>query len=313
MTAAAPTGGQYRLRHAGPDGVVEAVVTEVAAGIRQLTVAGFDLTEPFPVSEAPAGANGIVLVPWPNRVAGGAWELDGKRQQLDVSEPKFGNASHGLLRFSPYRLVAQTESGVEQTATIHPQHGWPFTLETRVHHELVDDGIRITHTVTNRSGVRAPFAVGSHPYLRAGDTPAEDLVVTLDAATAFTVDERKIPNGTQSVDGTDLDLRQGRRAGDSDLDTAYTDVTPDDEGIRRTTIHGPEGDGVQLWQDPSFPYVQVFTSREFPRSEGEGKGLAVAVEPMTAPADALNSGEGLRWLEPDDSWTGSWGIRRVWS
>ncbi|WFR67226.1 hypothetical protein P9139_00855 [Curtobacterium flaccumfaciens] len=27
---------------------------------------------------------------------------------------------------------------------------------------------------------------------------------------------------------------------------------------------------------------------------------------MTAPANALNSGEGLRWLEPDESWTGSW-------
>lgn len=311
MTAAAPTGAQYHLRHAGPDGVVEAVVTEVAAGIRELRVAGFDLTEPFPVTSLPPGADGIVLVPWPNRVAGAVWELDGKRQQLDVSEPKYGNASHGLLRFSPYRVVAQTESSIEQQATIHPQHGWPFTLETRVHHELVDDGVRVTHTITNRSGVRAPFAVGAHPYLRAGDTPAEDLVVTLAAATAFTVDEHKIPDGTVSVEGTPYDLRSGQRAGDADLDTAYRDVTPDEHGVRRTALHGPEGDGVELWQDESFPYVQVFTSREFPR--GDGTGLAVAVEPMTAPANALNSGEGLRWLEPDESWTGTWGIRRVWS
>ncbi|PCN48368.1 hypothetical protein Csp2054_06515 [Curtobacterium sp. 'Ferrero'] len=310
MTAA-PTGAQYRLRHAGPDGVVEAVVTEVAAGIRELRVAGFDLTEPFAVDQAPPGADGIVLVPWPNRVAGGRWELDGAAQQLDVSEPKYGNASHGLLRFSPYRTVSQTESSIEQEATIHPQHGWPFTLETRVHHELVDDGIRVTHTITNRSGSRAPFAVGAHPYLRAGDTPPEDLVVTLDAATAFSTNEQKVPDGSFDVTGTDSDLRAGRRAGDSDLDTAYTDITPDAEGVRRTTVHGPEGDGVELWQDESFRYVQVFTSRTFPR--GEGTGLAVAVEPMTAPANALNSGEGLRWLEPDETWTGTWGIRRVWS
>ncbi|MEK6344230.1 MAG: aldose 1-epimerase family protein [Curtobacterium sp.] len=311
MTAAAPTGGQYHLRHAGPDGVVEAVVTEVAAGIRELRVAGFDLTEPFPVDQAPPGADGIVLVPWPNRVAGGRWELDGAVQQLDVSEPKYGNASHGLLRFAPYRTVTQTASSIEQEATIHPQHGWPFTLETRVHHELVDDGIRVTHTITNRSGVRAPFAVGAHPYLRAGDTPAEDLVVTLDAATAFSTNAQKVPDGSFDVTGTDSDLRAGRRAGDSDLDTAYTDIAPDEHGVRRTTLHGPEGDGVELWQDGSFPYVQVFTSRTFPR--GDGTGLAVAVEPMTAPANALNSGEGLRWLEPDETWTGTWGIRRVWS
>ena len=305
MTAA-PTGGQYHLRHAGPDGVVEAVVTEVAAGIRELRVAGFDLTEPFPVTSQPPGADGIVLVPWPNRVAGGVWELDGKRQQLDISEPKYGNASHGLLRFAPYRVVSQTAGGIVQEATIHPQHGWPFTLETRVHHELVDDGIRVTHEIVNRSGVRAPFAVGAHPYLRAGDTPADDLVVRLDARTVFTVDEQKIPNGTVPVEGTPFDLRGGVRAGDADLDTAYRDVTPDASGVRRTSLHGPEGDGVELWQDESFPYVQVFTSREFPR--GDGTGLAVAVEPMTAPADAFNSRDGLITLAPGSEWSGTWGI-----
>ena len=37
---------------------------------------------------------------------------------------------------------------------------------------------------------------------------------------------------------------------------------------------------------------------------------AIAVEPMTAPADALNSGLGLRWIEPGASWSGHWGICR---
>ncbi len=30
---------------------------------------------------------------------------------------------------------------------------------------------------------------------------------------------------------------------------------------------------------------------------------------MTAPPDAFNSGEGLRWLEPGDIWEARWGIR----
>lgn len=29
---------------------------------------------------------------------------------------------------------------------------------------------------------------------------------------------------------------------------------------------------------------------------------------MTAPANALNTGEDLRWLEPGDRWTLEWGI-----
>ena len=30
---------------------------------------------------------------------------------------------------------------------------------------------------------------------------------------------------------------------------------------------------------------------------------------MTAPPDALNSGTDLIWLEPGESWSGSWGVR----
>jgi aldose 1-epimerase len=37
----------------------------------------------------------------------------------------------------------------------------------------------------------------------------------------------------------------------------------------------------------------------------------VAIEPMTAPADSLNTGEGLRWLEPGEEWIAAWGIRRL--
>lgn len=36
---------------------------------------------------------------------------------------------------------------------------------------------------------------------------------------------------------------------------------------------------------------------------------AIAVEPMTAPAEAFTSGQGLRWLEPGEEWTLAWGIR----
>jgi aldose 1-epimerase len=36
---------------------------------------------------------------------------------------------------------------------------------------------------------------------------------------------------------------------------------------------------------------------------------AVAIEPMTAPADALNHGVGLRWLAPGDVLSASWASR----
>jgi len=304
-----PTGAQYRLSLDEAGHEVGAIVTEVAAGIRALSVDGHALTETFAEDETPPSACGITLFPWPNRVDGGRWTLDGVVQQLDLTEPSKGNASHGLLRYTAYRPLVVERHAVTLGATVHPQHGFPFQLDLTVRHELVVDGMRVTQTVANVGRGRAPFAVGAHPFLRVGDHDPATLRVTLDAATRSEVDDRSIPTGTAPVAGTEYDLTGGPLVGDLDLDTGYRDIAPDDAGIRRTRLTAPDGWATELWQDEAFPYVQVFTPRNFPR--GGVKGLAVAAEPMTAPANALATGEGLVWLDEGETWSARWGIRRT--
>jgi len=87
------------------------------------------------------------------------------------------------------------------------------------------------------------------------------------------------------------------------LDRAYTDLEPAGNGRVETTLAAAGGDSVTLWQDKAFPYVHICVTDTYP-----GRPLAVAVEPMSAPANALNSGDGLVWLEPGKSFGGSWGI-----
>ncbi|MEX1078062.1 MAG: aldose 1-epimerase family protein [Homoserinimonas sp.] len=302
----APTGEQFRLTGTWGTTSTEAVVTELAAGIRTLTVGGRHLTEPFPEIAKPSFGNGIVLVPWPNRVRDGLWRLDGEDQQLDLTEPKLGNAIHGLLRNTAYRVAERSSASVTLAATVFPQHGYPFLLETSVRYEVQADGLLVTHSIRNRSEAAAPVAVGAHPFLRVGDTPIEDLTVEVKAATRFETDARQNPTGEHPVAGTDYDLRTGRRVGDLSLDTAFGGVELVD-GVGRHRLTAPDGRWVELWQDDNFGYAQVFTAPAFRREDGEG--LAVAIEPMTAPPNALVSGSGLRWLVPGESWTLSWGIR----
>ncbi|MDO9397304.1 MAG: aldose 1-epimerase family protein [Herbiconiux sp.] len=304
----APTGDQYPLRLEAEGRVVTAIVTQVAAGLRALEVDGVALVETFPESSTPPGAAGIVLVPWPNRVAGGRWTLNGAAQQLDITEPKTGNAIHGLLRSTGYRVIERHEARVLQGATVYPQHGYPFLLDTTVEHALTADGLTVTHTVTNASAEAAPVAVGAHPYLRVGDVPVGDLVLTVDAATRFLTDDRQIPVSEEAVAGTDFDLTQGVRVGELAIDHGYGGVRAQD-GRSVQSLTAPDGRGVELWADESFGFVQVFTPTVFQAPEGPRR--AVAIEPMTAPANALNSGEGLRWLEPGERWELAWGIRFV--
>jgi aldose 1-epimerase len=299
----APTGRQFELGRTLPLGRTTAIITEVAAGIRALSVDGVDLVETYPEHVAAPFGSGTVLAPWPNRVRDATWTHDGETLRLAVTEPARNNALHGLLAFSPYSAVEQSDSAITLAATVFPQTGYPFQVDTTVRYELQDDGVTVTHGFENAGAARVPVAVGAHPFFRLGDVPTQELVLTLDAATRFEVDARLNPLREVPVDGTDYDLRSGRRVGDLSLDTAFGGVTRG--GVH--TLASADGRSVEIWQDDSFGYVQVFITDLFP--DGDGFARAIAIEPMTAPPDALNSGLGLIWLEPGERWSGSWGVR----
>lgn len=290
-------------------GDVRAELGTVAALLRSLTVAGNALVEHTPADQTPPFGNGIVLVPWPNRVRDALWSLDGAPQQLDITEVARGGALHGLLRFTDYTVREQTPDAVTLGALIAPQHGWPFILDTWVRYALEPDGITVTHGVRNHSERTAPWAVGTHPFLRVGDVPVERLRLTAPAASYFVVDERLNPTAEEPVT-VPVDLRSGRIVGELDLDTAYGQLTHAAASGGRgdsAWLEAPDGSRTTLWQDLDWGYLQVFTTDAFPRDGVHGR--AVAVEPMTAPPDALNSGQSLIWLDPDATWEGSWGLR----
>ncbi|WP_026547491.1 aldose 1-epimerase family protein [Paenarthrobacter nicotinovorans] len=292
------TGRQFELRR----GAALAVITELAAGLRLYSRDGIQLTESYGDDQIPPGATGIILAPWANRVEDGVWYLEGKKQQLDITEVSRNNASHGLLRNAAYALVDESEFSVTLQATVFPQHGYPFLVRHTVRYELDENmDLRVQQTLVNDSQGRAPFVLGAHPYLRLGDVAPEDLVLTVNARTRLVADERLIPRSTAAADGQ-YDLSGGTAVGDLLIDVALTDLTYDG-GLARHTLTAPDGRSVSLEQDETCPYVHVFVTDTFP-----GRSKAVAIEPMTGPANAFNSGDGLRWLDPGEAFTMAWGI-----
>jgi aldose 1-epimerase len=296
-----PTGERFLLTN----GSSTAEIGALAAVLLSVRIDGVDITEPTAADAMPSHGSGIVLAPWPNRVRDAVWQFDGSPQQLDVTDPELKNAIHGLLRNVAYRERARTESSVTLGAVIYPQHGWPFLLDTWVRYDLGTDGLTVTHGVENLSDRPAPYAVGSHPYFRIGAVPTEQLTLTITGDRWIELDANLNPVAEHPVEGTGYDFRAGRALGDVDLNTDFTGLTAGPDGAARLTA--PDGATLTLWVDEAFGWLQTFTPRDFPRDGSPA--MAVALEPMTAPADALNSGEGIRWLEPGESWQASWGVR----
>lgn len=285
---------------------VEATVSRRAAALRSLSVDGIDIVEPTTAREPPPGLAGATLAPWPNRVEGARWSLHGVRQELEVTEPEFGHANHGLLLDTDYDVVSELKHEVELCATVSDRPGYPFTLEVRVRYSVEVSGVRVRHSVRNLSNQRAPFALGAHPYLRVGEEPVENLILEIGAARTLELDDSYIPRGEFDVTGSAWDLRNGRPVSSTITHAAYAGLALE-QGLVVHRLRSREGNSVELWADPDFAWVQVYIVNEF--ESDKGTRTAIAVEPMTAPPNALRTGEGLRWLDPGGRWDAEWGIR----
>ncbi|MGW5055490.1 aldose 1-epimerase family protein [Actinokineospora sp. NPDC004072] len=273
-----------------------AVVTSRGATLREFSTAGVDYTETFPADATPPLGAGSVLVPWPNRVAGARWAGGA----LEVTEPARGNAIHGLVRHEEWAVVERSASRVRLAVSVRERPGWPHPFRTEITYALDERGLAVTHVVVNTGDAVMPFGVGAHPYPRPGK--GVDCALRLAATTHLPLDpDRMVPVGGQSP--IDPALTTGAPLRALSLDDAFGGCEPDADGVVRHWLRG-EGGGVLVWADPVFRWVQVFTPPEFPGAQGQ----AVAIEPMTCPPDALNSGVDLIELAPGATWTGSWGI-----
>ena len=73
MSPLAPSGEQFEIAH----GEQRATIVEVGGGIRRYSSAGRDVLDPYPLEAICDGAHGAPLIPWPNRLADGAYRFDG--------------------------------------------------------------------------------------------------------------------------------------------------------------------------------------------------------------------------------------------
>ena len=78
------TAGDYRAR-----------IVTVGAGLAGLTYRGHELIISHSVDECPPAYLGKVLMPWPNRIAGGTYSWEGTSYDLPVDEHAFGTSLQG--------------------------------------------------------------------------------------------------------------------------------------------------------------------------------------------------------------------------
>jgi aldose 1-epimerase len=228
-----------------------------------------------------------------------------RHHQLPLNEPERRNAIHGLVRWAAWGTNVREPHRVVTEYALHPQPGYPFSLGLGIEYALLAGGLRVRTTATNVGVDACPYGCGAHPYLTLGTPTVDRLILHVPARTVLRSDARGLPIGAQAVASTEYDFRQPRPIGSTVLDHAFADLERDGDGLARVTLSDPDhGTEVSLWVDESYAYLMLFTGDPLP----DVRRRSLAVEPMTCPPNAFRTGDALIRLEPDSSFTSTWGI-----
>lgn len=225
-----------------------------------------------------------LLHPWANRLEALDYKVDSRIVTLDPSSPRVeleenGLPTHGLLNGHPgWRVRAHRRSSLTSVLDFgrDPEllsyFPFPHGLELRA--SIDDDGLSIATTIVPRA-TAVPVAFGFHPYLCLPGEERRNWQLELHAGNRAVLDERLLPTG---------EWTHVRPLVEPLADRSFDD-------LYRSFGRSPEfaisaaGRRIALRLLGGFPYGQLWT---------ECGQNTISFEPMTAPGNALRSGEGLR-------------------
>jgi aldose 1-epimerase len=268
-----------------------------------LTHRGVELlrrVENLPSAAARGSTAGIPLLhPWANRLGATRYRAAGREVVLDPDSPLLhfddrGLPIHGVpwsrlswdvAEASRDRIVARLDWNRDELRAVFP---FPHRLEMSV--TLGPETLTIATTLTAGKEGPVPVSFGFHPYLGLADAPRSAWRLELPAMRRLSLDARHLPDGGESpVAAFDGALHDRSFDDGFALDGAATAFALS-AGGRRIAVELLEG----------YAYAQVYAPED---------QSFVALEPMTAPTNALVSGRGLRMLPAGGQFRAAFRIR----
>ena len=270
---------------------VSAVISTEGAALIGLSVDSFNLIEPNTRDGLYAGK---ILAPWPNRIRDGKYSFNKKDYQLPVNEVSKNNSLHGLVANSLWEITFQNQSKVILQYLLNQPEIYPGKLQLQVTYEIIEQGLEITVLSENIGVISAPYGVSIHTYLVAGAVGKNnELTLQIPADQFLEVDaERLLPIKLQPAAGTNFDFIDSKKISDLFIDHAFKYSS---DYSRSISLLNAEGQGAEVIFDDQSKWIQIHTADRDLQADSR---MAVAIEPMTCPPDAFNSGIDLIVLEP---------------
>ncbi len=272
----------------------------LGASLRHRNVELLRRIEDLKAAAAKGSTAGIpLLYPWANRLAGSTYRAAGRKVILDPSSLLLHLDDHGLpMHGVPWALLGWEVIDATQN-TLKAQFEWnrsdlleifPFSHRLEITATIRPDELMLETALVAGDDGPVPVSFGFHPYFGLPNLPRSDWRLELPAMRKLVLDQQGIPTGEEEAfDGFDAQLGE----------TTFDDCFELFDGSSSPALSGA-GRRITVEFLAGYRYAQIFAPK--------GKDY-VALEPMTAPANALISGRGLNLVEPGGEFRSAFGIR----
>jgi aldose 1-epimerase len=244
------------------------------------------------------------LHPWANRLGGDRFELTGR--QVDLTLPDLplkrdaaGLPIHGLLSAAPGWRVgrhAELDSGGALAASFdfgaypHLLEAFPFPHLVEIEATLIEGSLEVQTSVTATGKVAVPISFGFHPYLALPGVPRAEWVLEAPVHEQIVLDDHGLPTGERRPTAIET-----APLGERTYDDAFLAPSPG----TALALAGRDR-RIELRLDSGYPFTQIYAPPDLD---------AVAIEPMTAPTNALlTAGPDLTFVPPGETFAASFSI-----
>jgi aldose 1-epimerase len=166
---------------------------EVGGAIARFDLVRGGVREPL-LRPAPAGFDDVLragcfpLVPFANRIRGGAFVCDGRRVKLTANMAGDPNPLHGQGWRNPWTVEAASDRAARLVFEHQPGE-WPWSYRACQSLVLDEHGLSVELTCRNLSTPPMPCGLGLHPYYPCNAETRLDTTV----AAAWTIDAQVLP------------------------------------------------------------------------------------------------------------------------
>lgn len=269
-------------------GDYHAKIVTTGAGLAQLTRCGRNLTLPHRPEDMPPAHLGKVLLPWPNRIANASYVFANETLQPAINDRASGAAIHGLLAWHNWQIARKTDQNVILEAFLPPNYGYPFMLHAEVTWTLDSiAGLQARICATNIGNTDAPYGAGAHPYLTCDLEKIDSCELHMPRSRLFDHTTRHY----SSTEDAALDFSTPALINATSIDHSFHITALTEQWEVRLVSPRQR---LAVWLRGSQPWIQIYSGEKLGRT-------GLAVEPMSCPPDAFNSGIDLVRLKPGDT------------